>query len=33
MELFDDLEVFYNQRGRHSTLRQISPVAFNDRSR
>ena len=25
MELFDYLEVFYNQRRRHSTLGQISP--------
>ena len=28
MELFDYIEVFYNQRRRHSTLRQISPAAF-----
>jgi transposase InsO family protein len=28
MELFDDIEVFYNQRRRHSTLGQISPAAF-----
>ena len=27
-ELFDYLEVFYNQRRSHSTLRQISPAAF-----
>jgi putative transposase len=27
MELFD-IEVFYNQRRRHSTLGQISPAAF-----
>jgi len=27
-ELFDYLEVFYNQRRRHSTLGQISPAAF-----
>jgi transposase InsO family protein len=25
MELFDYIEVFYNQRRRHSTLGQISP--------
>ena len=31
MELFDDLEVFYNQRRRHSTLGQISPAAFERR--
>lgn len=28
MELFDFLEVFYNQKRRHSTLGQISPAAF-----
>ena len=28
MELFDFIEVFYNQRRRHSTLGQISPAAF-----
>lgn len=28
MELFDDLEAFYNQKRRHSTLGQISPAAF-----
>lgn len=28
MELFDDIEVFYNQKRRHSTLRKISPAAF-----
>jgi putative transposase len=28
MELFDSIEVFYNQRRRHSTLGQISPAAF-----
>jgi len=27
-ELFDYIEVFYNQRRRHSTLGQISPAAF-----
>jgi putative transposase len=28
MQLFDYIEVFYNQRRRHSTLGQISPAAF-----
>ena len=28
MELFDYIEVFYNQRRRHSTLGQISPATF-----
>ena len=28
MEVFDYIEVFYNQRRRHSTLGQISPAAF-----
>ena len=28
MELFEYIEVFYNQRRRHSTLGQISPAAF-----
>jgi putative transposase len=28
MELFDCIEVFYNQRRRHSTLGQISPGEF-----
>ena len=32
MELFDDIEVFYNQRRRHSTLSQISPAAFERRA-
>jgi transposase InsO family protein len=32
MELFDYIEVFYNQRRRHSTLGQISPAAFERRS-
>jgi putative transposase len=32
MELFDDIEVFYNQRRRHSTLGQISPAAFERRA-
>jgi transposase InsO family protein len=28
MEMFDYIEVFYNQRRRHSTLGQISPAAY-----
>ncbi len=32
MALFDYLEVFYNQRRRHSTLGQISPAAYERRS-
>jgi transposase InsO family protein len=32
MELFDYIEVFYNQRRRHSTLGQISPAAFEHRA-
>jgi putative transposase len=28
MELFDYIEVFYDQPRRHSTLGQISPAAF-----
>jgi transposase InsO family protein len=32
MALFDYIEVFYNQRRRHSTLGQISPAAFERRS-
>ena len=31
MEVFDYIEVFYNQRRRHSTLGQISPAAFERR--
>ncbi len=31
-ELFDFIEVFYNQRRRHSTLGQISPAAFERRA-
>ena len=31
-ELFDYLEVFYNQRRRHSTLGQISPAEFERRA-
>lgn len=32
MALFDYIEVFYNQRRRHSTLGQISPAAFERRA-
>ena len=32
MELFDYIEVFYNQRRRHSTLGQISPAEFERRN-
>jgi len=32
MALFDDIEVFYNQRRRHSTLGQISPASFERRA-
>ena len=33
MELFDCIEVFYNQRRRHSTLgQQISPAALKRRA-
>jgi putative transposase len=32
MELFDYIEVFYNQRRRHSTLGQISPATFERRA-
>jgi transposase InsO family protein len=32
MELFDYIEVFYNQRRRHSTLGQVSPAAFERRA-
>jgi putative transposase len=32
MELFDFIEVFYNQRRRHSTLGQISPAAYERQS-
>jgi len=31
-ELFDYIEVFYNQRRRHSTLGQISPAEFEKRA-
>jgi putative transposase len=33
MALFDYIEVFYNQQRRHSTLGQISPAAFERRTR
>jgi transposase InsO family protein len=33
MAVFDYIEVFYNQRRRHSTLGQISPAAFEERAR
>src|SRR5438874_4990295 len=33
MELFDYIEVFYNQRRRHSTLGQISPAEFETRDK
>jgi len=32
MELFEYIEVFYNQRRRHSTVGQISPAAFERRA-
>ena len=31
MELFDYIEVFYNQQSRHSTIGRISPAAFERR--
>ena len=31
-QLFDYIEVFYNQQRRHSTLGQISPAAFERRA-
>jgi hypothetical protein len=30
--LFDYIEVFYNQRRRHSTIGQISPAAYERRA-
>lgn len=33
MQLFDYIEVFYNQRRRHSTLGQISPAEFERRAK
>ena len=32
MALFNYIEVFYNQRRRHSTIGQISPAAFERRT-
>ena len=32
MEVFDYLEMFYNQRRRHSTIGRISPAAFERRA-
>ena len=32
MEVFDYLEVYYDQRRRHSTLGQISPAEFERRN-
>jgi len=32
MQVFDYIEVFYNQRRRHSTLGQISPAAYERRA-
>ena len=32
MKLFDFIEVFYNQKRRHSTLGQISPAEFERRA-
>ncbi len=32
MESFDFIEVFYNQKRRHSTLGQISPAEFARRA-
>jgi transposase InsO family protein len=32
MELFDYIEVFYNQKRRHSTIGQISPAEYERRS-
>jgi hypothetical protein len=32
MALFDYIEVFYNQRRRHSTIGQISPAAYERRA-
>ena len=32
MELFDYIEVFYNQRRRHSTIGQISPAAYEQQA-
>jgi hypothetical protein len=32
MELFNYIDVFYNQRRRHSTIGQISPAEFERRA-
>ena len=32
MELFDYVEVFYNQRRRHSTIGYVSPAVFEQRA-
>ena len=32
MELFEYLEVFYNQRRRHSTIDYVSPAVFEQRA-
>jgi transposase InsO family protein len=32
MELFDYIEVFHNQRRRHSTLGEISPAEYEGRT-
>lgn len=32
-DVFDYIERFYNPRRRHSTLRYLSPIAFEDRQR
>jgi hypothetical protein len=32
MALFDYIEVFYNQRRRHSTIGQISPAVYERRA-
>ena len=32
MDVFDYLEVYYNQRRRHSTLGQVSPAEFERRN-
>jgi transposase InsO family protein len=32
MGLFDYIEMFYNQRRRHSTIGQISPAAYERRA-
>jgi len=32
-ELFEYIEVFYNQRRRHSTIGYVSPAVFEQRAR